>query len=157
MTLCAAFPKRYQELSTKPKQHRLLELYTHTLPAFGHVRHFGELVFECAHQPLKRALKRSNHKLAHLQAMKHVPSDEWKARIRELIGQCSYDGSTEEDWVTGALRRLIFGQGKGNSEQDIGSVEQLTNYIPGGLMESILNVVLPKSSRKGLSSTGLVE
>jgi hypothetical protein len=44
----------------KPNVHRLLELYTHTIPAFGHSRHEQELLFETEHQPLKRAISSSN-------------------------------------------------------------------------------------------------
>jgi len=44
----------------KPNVHMNLEIYVHTIPLLGHVRHFAELPFECAHQPLKRAIERSN-------------------------------------------------------------------------------------------------
>ena len=49
-----------QELD-RPNVHRLLELYHHTIPLFGHVSIVDELPFEAAHQPLKRALARSNY------------------------------------------------------------------------------------------------
>ena len=40
----------------KPNIHRLLELYHHSIPRFGHVCLFDELRFEATNQPLKRAL-----------------------------------------------------------------------------------------------------
>jgi hypothetical protein len=61
--------------------HRLLELYTHTLPAFGHVGHFQELLFETAHQPLKRGIKRSNNRDPHLSEVQALLANDWKTRL----------------------------------------------------------------------------
>ena len=58
--LSARDPERVGRYLNKPNVHRLIELYVHTIPAFGHVRHVQELLFETAHQPLKRAICRSN-------------------------------------------------------------------------------------------------
>ena len=68
----------------KPKLHRLIEFYTHSVAAMGHVRHFGELVFEFAHQPLKRGISRSNRRNPHLQAVQHALSDDWQDRLAAL-------------------------------------------------------------------------
>lgn len=60
----------------KPNLRRLFELHLRSRPALGHVRMFAELAFESAHQPLKRAIGRSNYKEAHMQAMKcHLQND----------------------------------------------------------------------------------
>ena len=61
--------------------HRLVELYAHTLPAFGHVGHFQELLFETAHQPLKRGIKRSNNRDPHIYAVQAVLANDWETRL----------------------------------------------------------------------------
>lgn len=43
-----------------PNLHRLRELLDHAVPALRHVRHAQELLFENAHQPLKRAIVTGN-------------------------------------------------------------------------------------------------
>jgi len=82
--LCRLSPLCRQHLD-KPNSHRLIELYRHTIPAMGHVRHFGELVFESAHQPLKRIISKSNHQHPHLQAVSHALFDDWKHRISTVM------------------------------------------------------------------------
>jgi hypothetical protein len=61
--------------------HRLLELYTHNFPAFGHCRHVQELLFETAHQPLKRAIARSNQRDPHLSAVTATLANDWECRL----------------------------------------------------------------------------
>jgi len=65
----------------KPNVHRFVELYAHTLPAFGHMRHIQELLFETAHQPLKRGILRSNHRDPQLAAMMAVLANDWESRL----------------------------------------------------------------------------
>ena len=65
----------------KPNVHRFVELYAHTLPALGHTRHFQELLFETAHQPLKRGILRSNHRDPQLAAMMAVVANDWESRL----------------------------------------------------------------------------
>jgi hypothetical protein len=48
-SICSKSSKGVGRTLNKPNVHRLLELYTHTLPEFGHVGHFQELLFETAH------------------------------------------------------------------------------------------------------------
>ena len=50
-------------LLDKPNLHRLHELFAHTLPMFGTLRHIGELILEKGHQPLKRAIKNQIKKI----------------------------------------------------------------------------------------------
>lgn len=44
----------------KPNLHRLREVLDHVVPALQHVRHAQELLFENAHQPVKRAITSGN-------------------------------------------------------------------------------------------------
>ena len=64
----------------KPNVHRLVELYTHTIPSFGHCRHVQELLFETAHQPLKRAITRSNQRDPHISAVTGTLANDWETR-----------------------------------------------------------------------------
>lgn len=50
----------------KPNLHWRLELCKHSIPAMGHTRDFSELVFECAHQPLRQAIANSNNHESHI-------------------------------------------------------------------------------------------
>ena len=68
----------------KPNLHRIIELFTHSIPAMGHVRHFSELLFECAHQPLKRGVAMSNLRDPQLQSVRHVLADDWQTGSRRL-------------------------------------------------------------------------
>ena len=43
--LSARDPERVGRYLNKPNVHRLIELYVHTIPAFGHVRNVQELLF----------------------------------------------------------------------------------------------------------------
>lgn len=65
----------------KPNVHRLVELYTHTIPLFGHARHVQELLFETAHQPLKRAICRSNMKDPQVSAVHAALFNDWETRL----------------------------------------------------------------------------
>ena len=88
--------------------HRLLELYAHTLPAFGHVRHLNELLFESAHQPLKRAMLRSNHNNPQLSAVRTVVLNHWQARLALDVRAV---GAPRSEWDESTcryfLRRLV--------------------------------------------------
>ena len=91
----------------KPNVHRFLELFTHTIPLFGHVRHIQELLFEGAHQALKRGISRSNGLNAELQAMVHRISNDWKNRIAlECKDILDGDGEWTESCVNSVLRLL---------------------------------------------------
>ena len=79
----------------KPNVHRFLELYTHTLPLFGNIRHVQELLFEGAHQALKRGLSRANGFNPQLQAMEHRLANDWKNR---LAIECEGSGSNVMEW-----------------------------------------------------------
>jgi hypothetical protein len=93
----------------KPNVHRLLELYTHTIPAFGHCRHVQELLFETAHQPLKRAISRSNQRDPHIHAVTATLANDWECRLSIEVNRCGDpDSWTIEDCTR--IRRLITGR-----------------------------------------------
>ena len=82
----------------KPNLHRLLELYVHTLPRLGHVRMFDELPFEAFHQPLKRALGRSNRRDGHVYSMRSILANEWRKRVGDAARSVSsLDNLTDDD------------------------------------------------------------
>ena len=73
----------------KPNVHRLVELYMHSIPRLGHVKTFDELQFEAFHQPLKRALARSNHHNGHVYSMRMVIANEWRSRMGDAAREVS--------------------------------------------------------------------
>jgi hypothetical protein len=93
----------------KPNVHRLLELYTHTIPAFGHCRHVQELLFETAHQPLKRAITRSNQRDPHIHAVTATLANDWECRLSIEVNRCGEpDSWSIEDCRR--IKRLITGR-----------------------------------------------
>lgn len=94
----------------KPNLHRLLELYTLTLPAFGHVTHFMELVFKCAQQPLKRCITRENHRNDHLSTMEHCLGNDWQARPLLLRSEVERRDHERRRRALFGLKRLLFGR-----------------------------------------------
>ena len=92
----------------KPNLHRMLELYFHTLPAFGHARHFMELVLENAHQPLKRCITNSNHHNAQVFAVTHCLGNDWQGRVSLLYQGLQRSREDGERYKKG-LRRLLIG------------------------------------------------
>lgn len=65
-----------------PNLHRLRELVDHVIPALLHVRHAQELLFENAHQTLKRAVVSGNGQDDAARAMRRYVQSELAARIR---------------------------------------------------------------------------
>ena len=93
----------------KPNLHRLLELYTHSIPALGHVRNFNELVFECAHQPLKRTMAGSNFHDSHIQGIDHAIADDWKRRLSMLVHEFDASSNVSDDIIS-SVQRLLCGR-----------------------------------------------
>ena len=91
----------------KPNLHRFLELFTHTIPLFGHVRHIQELLFEGAHQPLKRGITASNGHNPELQAMEHRLSNDWKNRLAIECGEVIDAAGTWSDNSVRSVLRLL--------------------------------------------------
>jgi hypothetical protein len=59
----------------------LIELFAHTIPAFGHVRHVAELLFESAHQPLKLGITSSNHRAPQVSSVYAALQNDWESRL----------------------------------------------------------------------------
>ena len=89
--LCVMDVQLGRELD-KPNVHRVVELYHHSVPRYGHVCVFDELSFEAAHQPLKRGLGRSNHQLGHMYSMRAVLANECKSRIGQVCSSIPLSG-----------------------------------------------------------------
>lgn len=65
-----------------PNLHRLRELVDHVIPALLHVRHAQELLFENAHQPLKRGVVTGNGQADATRALTRYRQAELAARLR---------------------------------------------------------------------------
>jgi hypothetical protein len=100
--VCTLFPKAVRDHLSKPNVHRLLELYAHSLPAFGQIGHFQELLFETAHQPLKRGIKKSNNHKPHLAAVTAVLANDWETRL----ALCVACGGDPEEWSDETCRQV---------------------------------------------------
>ena len=96
----------------KPNVHRLLELYAHTIPAFGHVVHAQELMFESAHQPLKRALGVYKHRKSQISAMDAVIADDWSKRLGDYCLNHIEDTDTMTSEQLRNLYKLALGMEK---------------------------------------------
>lgn len=74
--------KAFGMMLDTPNLHRLRELVDHVIPALLHIRHAQELLFENAHQPLKRAVLSGNGRADARRAMARYVHDELAARLR---------------------------------------------------------------------------
>jgi hypothetical protein len=88
--------------------HRFLELYSHTLPAFGHVGQFQELLFETAHEPLKREIKRSNNRDPQISAVQEVLANDWETRLAVEIASVGKPDQWS-DTTYNLIQRLLTG------------------------------------------------
>ena len=103
----------------KPNLHRLVELYEHSIPAFGHVREFMELIFESAHQPLKRSIARSNNRDSHIFAMEQCVGNDWQGRIASLSRELNESSSSRKHQARRGLRRLMLGREADHLHEDL--------------------------------------
>jgi hypothetical protein len=65
----------------KQNVHRLIVLRVNTIAAFGHVHHFQELVFETAHQPVKRGMQKPNHRDKHVFSVGACLESDWESTL----------------------------------------------------------------------------
>jgi hypothetical protein len=79
--LCARNKDVTGKHRNKINMHRLIELYTHKIPSFGHCRHVQELLFETAHQPLKRTITRSNQRDKQISAVSTTLANDWETGL----------------------------------------------------------------------------
>lgn len=73
-----------RKLPDKPNLHRMIELCEIAVPALLHCRELMELVFESAHQPLKKFIARINHKNAHIVAVEDCLVNDGQGRVAAL-------------------------------------------------------------------------
>lgn len=66
-----------------------------------------ELVFESAHQPLKRCVRNSNYRDAHLSAVEHVLGNDWQGRLSVLYNDADTPGRDGEYAKLGFIRFLM--------------------------------------------------
>ena len=64
-----------------PNLHRLRELLEHVIPLLLHVRHVQELLFENAHQPIKRAIVTGNGRNEAERGLERIRQGELASRI----------------------------------------------------------------------------
>jgi hypothetical protein len=76
-----ALSQTLKDALDKPNVHRLIELYAHIIPAYGNVKHITELLFESAHQPLKRAINGSNHHDPQIAAVHAALENDLESRL----------------------------------------------------------------------------
>lgn len=65
----------------KHNLHRILEVFMHTIPLFGHVSNVGEMVLEAYHKVLKAGCLVNTHEDAHITAVEHSMSKYWNVRV----------------------------------------------------------------------------
>jgi hypothetical protein len=90
------------ESTSKSQMCRLIELDTHTIPSFGHCRHVQELLFEIVHQPLKRAITRSNQRDPQISALTATLANDWETRLSIEVSSL---GKTQS-WTAEQCMRL---------------------------------------------------
>ena len=95
----------------RPNVHRLLELTTHTIPLYNHMRYICELVFESSHQPLKFFLSRNHSLNSHVYAVQLVLAQDWMTRLWHLwyIYRSKSEKNSYKHYAFVGLLRLLFG------------------------------------------------
>jgi len=99
-----------RSLVDKPNAHRLLELYVHTIPAFGHARHIQELIFEHAHQPLKRIWEQHNPHNRHYAMVREILYDDLFHRINSSLSEYRRAQGDDKRKFAIHLSSLLFGR-----------------------------------------------
>ncbi len=109
-----AFCKKYKDFGKeldKPNLHRLLELYISSIPLFGHVRNFSELVFEHFHQSLKSRIRQKTHLDKHITAVEAVLFEDWLGRLHNALEMATIQGNANSSsQIYLILRRLLLGE-----------------------------------------------
>ena len=143
-TLCTRSVKAKQHLD-KPNVHRLVEFYSFTLPAFGNVVHIQELVFERAHQELKRGVVLSNYHNPQLQAMDGAIGNDWINRLGIELQDVSEEGLGWTDGIVRSVLRL-FGHPERNGEVSEELRMRVRNMFPPPVLRTV------RSNQRALSS-----
>lgn len=125
----------------KPNLHRLRELLDHVLPALQHVRHAQELLFENAHQPVKRAITTGNGWDDAGRAMQRVRQCELASR---LSAQPSYFG-VPASWMDHAGVQAALRKTAGLSTQQSGAWRSSGGKLPANLVPVVArSLVAPR-------------
>jgi len=88
-----------------------LELYIISIPSYGHVRNFSELVFETFHKHLKKLLKRSTHHNKHITSVEGILVNDWLARFSYCLSDIHNNEILDYNspvFIT--MKRLLFGE-----------------------------------------------
>lgn len=96
--------EKARQAADKPNVHRLLELADVFLTDFLHGDFIAEMPFEATHQPLKRAIERSNWHEPHRVAVKAALMNDWEGRMAALQ-HGARRGS--EEHIRGCVRLLL--------------------------------------------------
>lgn len=67
----------------RPSTHRLLELYVHTVPLFGHSNFVSDSTFEANHQPLKSTISSNTCNRSYVSAVYQTIAKDWFRRVYE--------------------------------------------------------------------------
>lgn len=106
----------------KPNMHLMLELYFHTIPAFGHCRQIQELAFEHGHQALKRVWERHNSA---------VRESMWNDHFQHIF-DCRRDGpqnsTTQSDGYITDMISLLLGRDVRYDAEDVQAVELISCF-----------------------------
>ena len=125
----------------KPNAHRLLELYFHSIPRVGHASLIQELILESGHQPLKRAISRSNGRESHQYAMQKVLADDWKRRLGVACHSIS-DIYNVTDAECRMISEVAFGRGD-IFESGKASFDEIRSSFPPHVLKKYKSLVSP--------------
>ena len=103
----------------KPNMHRLIEIFTHTLPLFGSIKYIEELILEKGHQHAKRAIEMSNKKNEQIQAMIDYLYDDFVARLKSLTRVAE---SVDKDELKKEVAQLFGFESTGEPLLDVDSL-----------------------------------
>ena len=155
-SFCGKYPEVGSVLD-KPNLHRLLELYSHTIPAFGHVSHVQELVFETAHQPLKRCISRGNHQNAETSAVEHCMGNDWQSRLALLHHFMNSPNEYERSAAGRGLRRILMGTSVETISMDEAGVAPFMEKIDDDIKKLFVSPLVHILKSNGNVNAALVE
>jgi hypothetical protein len=140
-------PERVGRYLNKANVLRLIELYVHTIPAFGHVRHAQELLFETTHQLLKRAIFRSNMKEPQVTAVGATLSNYWETRLSMEVESLVESLGNPETWTDAEclrVQRLIAGK----KETALPNMDQVRSVFCNPVLSELSQVSRRLTSRE---------
>jgi len=117
----------------KPNVHRVLELYVHTIPAFGHVRHVQELTFEHMHQSLKRIWEKHNASELHLDVVKESLFNDYIHRLFQARKRALSQDTSSDNTALNDILKLLHGRDTfvptDTASADIGNIKNLIGAL----------------------------